>query len=191
MFSLAILDFMRVSEDQAACASSTESRDSSFDRSVSVGMAAEQRDLRTRVGYVKRLELYRTVKPYCLNIPVFPDGRMHNIEYEYIEDIPVIDIRDQEHMFNLDAHGFQLLRHETQLTYDDFTSVETIYKKYFPECESFLRDHLGASRVFAFEHQVRKHQKGMEDNPVLSFHQPLTGAHCGMSHTSSIIRRLL
>ncbi|KAK0610590.1 hypothetical protein B0T17DRAFT_628957 [Bombardia bombarda] len=135
-------------------------------------------DIVTKIGYVKRLELYKTVKPYCLNVPVFPDGKMLNIEYEYIPNMKITDIRGSESSFSLDGVGFQLVTCRTGMKYEDFESVDAIYNKYFPEAESFLRNHLNASRVVVFEHQIRRHREGMEDNPVTAFHQPLTGAHC-------------
>ena len=29
-----------------------------------------------------KARVYKTVKPYCPNVPVFPEGKVHNIEYE-------------------------------------------------------------------------------------------------------------
>lgn len=151
---------------------------------------SEPMDICTKIGYVKRLELYKMVKPYWLNVPVFPEDKMHNIEYEYVEGIKVADIRDWMASFHLDKHGFEIVNHSSALTYGEFSSDGMIYAHYFPESEALLRKHLDAARVFALEHQIRRHPKGMEDNPVLVFNQVLTGAHCGQLVLCALGKRI-
>jgi hypothetical protein len=141
-------------------------------------------ETKTKIGYVKRLALYNEVKPYCLNVPVFPNGRMHNIEYEYCEGITVRDIRGRESAFNLDIHGFEIAHFKTSLHPLDFEDNSVIYTRYFPESEEWLKRKLGAARVTAFEHQIRRHQEGLVDDPVAAYHQPLTGAHCDQTPES-------
>jgi hypothetical protein len=68
-------------------------------------------------------------------------------------DVLIQDARGRESAFTLDRNGFALLRTPTQVR--DFYSPEEVKAVYYPEVERLLRDTLGASRVFAFDHGVR------------------------------------
>ncbi|EPS36394.1 hypothetical protein H072_10097 [Dactylellina haptotyla CBS 200.50] len=133
------------------------------------------------IGYLQKLPLYDKVKPYILNIPVFPEDCYQNVFMEYIHNIKISDIRPAKSLPTLDKNGFQLVEHETSLSYDDFLDKKTIYEKYFPESEALLKKATGASRVYIYEHQVRKRQGDKVDSPEHATSQPLTGAHCDVS----------
>jgi hypothetical protein len=68
-------------------------------------------------------------------------------------DVLIQDGRGRESEFTLDRNGFTLLRAPTQVR--DFYSPEEVKAVYYPEVERLLRDTLGASRVFVFNHNVR------------------------------------
>ncbi|MBR0646017.1 CmcJ/NvfI family oxidoreductase [Plastoroseomonas hellenica] len=61
--------------------------------------------------------------------------------------------RLREHSFTLDAHGFALLRAPTRFA--DFYDEDAIRDRYLPEVEAVLKQALVASRVVAFDHNVR------------------------------------
>jgi hypothetical protein len=63
------------------------------------------------------------------------------------------DARGRESEFTLDRNGFALVNAPTAV--HDFYSPEEIKSVYYPEVEKLLRDRLGASRVFVFDHNVR------------------------------------
>ena len=137
-----------------------------------------------RIGYLKRLDLYQRnpqgEKPFSINIPVnhLPGARQSNVEYEYVEDISVIDIRGRESHFSLDVQGFEIVRQSMLYAYSDFEDTSTITQTYVKHMESWMKEHLQAEEVLIFDHQVRRR------NPVFAqrrgeSEQPITGAHVG------------
>src|SRR3954453_13618781 len=63
------------------------------------------------------------------------------------------DARGRESEFTLDRHGFALIKAPAAVV--DFYDPDEIKRVYYPEVERLLRDALGASRVSAFDHNVR------------------------------------
>ena len=68
-------------------------------------------------------------------------------------DVTIEDARGRESEFTLDRNGFALVKAPTGVA--DFYSPEEIKRVYYPEVERLVRDKLGASRVFVFDHNVR------------------------------------
>src|SRR5580700_11587951 len=68
-------------------------------------------------------------------------------------EVTIEDARGREAQFTLDRNGFSLVKAPTSVA--DFYSPEEIKRVYYPEVERLLRDALGASRVFVFDHNVR------------------------------------
>lgn len=69
--------------------------------------------------------------------------------------------RLREHSFTLDAHGFALLRSPTRFI--DFYDDDAIRDRYLPEVEAVLKEALSASRVVAFDHNVRNARRAASD----------------------------
>lgn len=85
-------------------------------------------------------------------------------------DLPVEiqDIRGRESQFNLDKNAFSTLK-TGQSVESNFDSDETIKANYYPEVEQLLLKHIqGASRVFLFDHTLRR--AGNDRPPVLRVH---------------------
>ena len=68
-------------------------------------------------------------------------------------DVTIEDARGREAEFTLDRNGFTLVKAPTEVA--DFYDPEDIKRVYYPEVERLLRDKLGASRVFVFDHNAR------------------------------------
>jgi hypothetical protein len=68
-------------------------------------------------------------------------------------EVSIEDARGRESEFTLDRNGFALVESPTAVS--DFYDPEEIKRVYYPEVEQLLRDKLGASRVFVFDHNVR------------------------------------
>jgi hypothetical protein len=68
-------------------------------------------------------------------------------------EVRIEDARGRESEFTLARNGFALIRAPTAMT--DFYSPDEIKHVYYPEVERLVRDTLGASRVFVFDHNVR------------------------------------
>jgi hypothetical protein len=70
-----------------------------------------------------------------------------------LREVQIEDARGRESEFTLDRNGFALVKAPTAVA--DFYDPEEIKRVYYPEVERLLRDTLGASRVFVFDHNVR------------------------------------
>src|SRR4051795_10248989 len=68
-------------------------------------------------------------------------------------EIRIEDARGRESEFTLNRNGFALVKAPTTVV--DFYDPDQIKRVYYPEVERLLRDTLGASRVFVFDHNVR------------------------------------
>src|SRR3979411_2913270 len=68
-------------------------------------------------------------------------------------EVTIEDARGRESEFTLDRNGFALVKAPTAGA--DFSSPDEIKRVYYPEVERLVRDTLGASRVFVFDHNVR------------------------------------
>src|SRR5580704_6445023 len=104
--------------------------------------------LTSTLHYLKR----GTEKPASYRIEPPPGvPRWNGIDDPH--DVMIEDARGREAEFTLDRNGFALVKAPTAVA--DFYSPEAIKKVYYPEVERLLRDKLGASRVFVFDHNVR------------------------------------
>ncbi len=72
---------------------------------------------------------------------------------EDLHDVLITDGRGRESEFTLDRNGFAILQSPSQV--HDFYAREEVERVYYPEVERLLRDAIGASRVFVFDHGVR------------------------------------
>ena len=71
--------------------------------------------------------------------------------------LSVVNGRDPKHNLSLEQNGFQLFDH----VYDhiDYLDEEQIVGRYYAECENLIKVAIGASRVVAFDHNVRSAEK--------------------------------
>lgn len=111
-------------------------------------VAAQAKSLTTTLHYLKRgaEKPVRYVSDPPAGVP----------QWNGIDDprqIRIEDARGREQEFTLDRNGFQLVKAPSQVR--DFYSEEEVKRVYYPEVEQLLRDKLGASRVFIFDHTVR------------------------------------
>jgi hypothetical protein len=87
--------------------------------------------------------------------------------YNGIDDpheVRIEDARGREGEFTLDRNGFALIQAPTRV--HDFYSPEEVKSVYYSEVEQLLKQKLGASRVFVFDHNVRN--AGLADRAVPS-----------------------
>lgn len=80
---------------------------------------------------------------------------------------------------SLDQYGFGLVAHRSEVR--DFYDDDEVRQVYYPEAENLLKDVTGASRVFVFDHTVRRHVPGTEDRRD-GLRQPATRVH--VDHTA-------
>ena len=99
--------------------------------------------------------------------------RPRNYTYDPPSDVPRSNITPEPHRVRihdlrpvaenatLDEQGFAVLRHHSAV--HDFESEDEIRGAYYPETEALIRHATGASRVFIFDHTVRRHIPGTQD----------------------------
>ncbi|KAI9720783.1 MAG: hypothetical protein M1812_002622 [Candelaria pacifica] len=66
----------------------------------------------------------------------------------------VHDIRGSEDEYTLDKTGFQVHKHVSKEK--DFLDEDRIKAEYYPEVEQLLKDVTGASKIFIFDHTIRR-----------------------------------
>jgi hypothetical protein len=104
--------------------------------------------------------------------------------------VTVTDITGNENAFTLDSHGFQIVRHKSAET--DFLDDAKIKAEYYPETEQLLRDATGASRIFIFDHTIRRQPKDVRESGSATSSTPLRGpvrrVHIDQSYSASLSR---
>jgi hypothetical protein len=110
--------------------------------------ADNAQSLTATLNYLKR----GPEKPVYYRIEPPPGMRRWN-GIDDPREVRIEDARGREPEFTLDRNGFALLRAPTAVA--DFYDPDEIRRVYYPEVEQLLRDRLGASRVFIFDHNVR------------------------------------
>src|SRR5256714_3410122 len=110
--------------------------------------AVTPRTLTSTLHYLKR----GAEKPASYRIEPPPGvSRWNGIDDPH--EVTIENARGRESEFTLDRNGFALVKAPTAVA--DFYSPEEIKRIYYPEVERLVRDKLGASRVFVFDHNVR------------------------------------
>lgn len=86
-------------------------------------------------------------------------------------DVRVIDIRGHESEYNLDKDAFAVISDVPESAEKEFISDESIAEKYYPEVEKLLLDYLpGSTKVFIFDHTIRRADPNAPRNPVMRVH---------------------
>jgi hypothetical protein len=94
--------------------------------------------------------------------------------------VPIYDARAAAAALTLDNQGFALLRNTSAVR--DFYDDEEVRRVYYPEAERLIADATGASRVFIFDHTVRRRVRGADDRAAGQPRQPATRVH--VDHTA-------
>lgn len=92
--------------------------------------------------------------------------------------LPIYNTRSILDNLSLDKEGFALARQKSGVK--DFYDDEDVKNVYYPEAERLLKEVTGASRVFVFDHTVRKRVEGGADTTKLR--QPVGRVH--VDHTA-------
>jgi hypothetical protein len=115
---------------------------------MSVNSATLPRNLTATLHYLKR----GPEKPTYYRIEPPPGVPQWN-GVDDPRDVRIEDARGRESEFTLDRNGFALIKAPTAVA--NFYDPEEIKRVYYPEIERLLRNTLGASRIFIFDHNVR------------------------------------
>lgn len=106
------------------------------------------------LNYFAENPKHKVEKPCYFRFPVGDQPTQTDLT-QTPHSVEVTDIRSRLSDFTIDESGFELTWHETKMSYEDFGDHAIITTKYFREIEEFLKQKLGASRVFIFDKTVR------------------------------------
>ncbi|KAM0265584.1 hypothetical protein ACHAQJ_000016 [Trichoderma viride] len=99
--------------------------------------------------------------------------------------VTVRDVAGEEDKYTLDKSGFQIHRHTS--VEKDFLDDEQIKASYYPETEQLLKDVTGASKIFIFDHTIRRPSPdGVTDATVLR--GPVQRVHIDQSYAAALSR---
>ncbi|KAI1172868.1 hypothetical protein F4777DRAFT_486916 [Nemania sp. FL0916] len=108
----------------------------------------------------------------------------------------ITNIAGRESEFSLDKQGFQIHHHVAQEK--DFLDDAHIKAVYYPETEQLLKDVTGASKVFIFDHTIRRQPQdnrgpstaGQETpkQQATNLRGPVQRVHIDQSYTASLSR---
>ncbi|MBV9861618.1 MAG: methyltransferase [Alphaproteobacteria bacterium] len=89
------------------------------------------------------------------------------------------DMRPIQTEIALDRQGFALVEQRSAVR--DFWDDEEVRRVYYPEAEQLIAEATGASRVFIFDHTLRRRVPGLADRDRSGPRQPATRVH--VDHT--------
>jgi len=118
-------------------------------------------------------------RPFTYTFDPPPNAQRSNIEAE-THTVPIYDLRPVAPNLSIDREGFELLQSPTAM--GDFYDDEQVRRIYYPETERLIAQATGASRVFIFDHTVRRRVRGAEDRSAGTPRQPATRVH--VDHTA-------
>ncbi len=94
--------------------------------------------------------------------------------------VPIHDVRPIASSVSLDHEGFAVLHHASAV--HDFWDEDELRRTYYPEAERVIAEATGASKVFIFDHTLRRRVKGAQDWSREAPRQPATRVH--VDHTA-------
>jgi len=128
------------------------------------------------------LNYYQDPGDGTLPAPVYV-GKSDNVERPHaVQSVIIHDIAGDEDKYTLDSHGFQFVKHESQEK--DFLDDGKIKAEYYPEVEQLLKNATGATRVFIFDHTIRRAPTDFRDGTT-QFRGPGKRVHIDQSYRAS------
>jgi hypothetical protein len=94
--------------------------------------------------------------------------------------VPIHSARPVASDISLDREGFAVLRHASEVR--DFYDEDELRRVYYAEAERLIADATGASKVFVFDHTLRRRVQGVDDRAPGAPRQPATSVH--VDHTA-------
>jgi hypothetical protein len=94
--------------------------------------------------------------------------------------VPIHDARPLASDISLDREGFAVLRQSSAV--QDFWDEEEVRRVYYPEVQRVLAEATGATKVFIFDHTLRRRVRGVADRAPGTPRQPATRVH--VDHTA-------
>ncbi|GAP88040.1 putative methyltransferase-like protein [Rosellinia necatrix] len=102
--------------------------------------------------------------------------------------VRITNIAGREAEFTLDEQGFQIHRHVAEEK--DFVDDEHIKAVYYPETEQLLKDVTGASKIFIFDHTIRRQQKDSRSSGAAATPSQSTAAEETLARLRGPVQRV-
>jgi hypothetical protein len=96
--------------------------------------------------------------------------------------VPIHDARVVASDISLDREGFAVLNYHSAV--QDFWDEEELRRVYYPEVQRVMAEATGASKVFIFDHTLRRRVRGTDDRALGKPRQPATRVHVDHTATS-------
>ena len=115
-------------------------------------------DVLGTLWYLKDLDLWKTTKPYFINVPqaALPESQPTSNEVsEPVHDVPIQDMRDVGSPKDIDLCGFVYKTHDFQASTEIFKDPIAIRQQYIPAVEEWVRQITGAEIVYTLTFEVR------------------------------------
>ncbi|KAL2019170.1 hypothetical protein VTK56DRAFT_10042 [Thermocarpiscus australiensis] len=141
----------------------------------------QQHNVHTVLHYYRDPEDGSPPAPYYINVPY---DQQRNLRPRVEQSVVVTDIAGSEDQYTLDSHGFQIVRHESKEK--EFRDDDKIKNEYYPEVEQLLKDATGATRVFIFDHTIRRQPDPDADKP--GARGPVRSVHIDQSYGAAVER---
>ncbi|ETS85157.1 hypothetical protein PFICI_03182 [Pestalotiopsis fici W106-1] len=129
-------------------------------------------------------------KPNEDNSPPAPTyvGRPETYERPTEEHrVRITDISGQEAQFTLDKNGFQIYKHVSQEK--EFVDDDKVKDKYYKETEQLLKDATGASRIFIFDHTIRRPDPDQTNTTSpIQLRGPVNRVHIDQTYEAALSR---
>ncbi|KAL7621070.1 hypothetical protein AAE478_008382 [Parahypoxylon ruwenzoriense] len=101
--------------------------------------------------------------------------------------VHITDVTGREAEFTLDGNGFQYHRHTAEEK--DFIDDDHIKAVYYPETEKLLKDVTGASKIFIFDHTVRRQQADQRTaDRTRALRGPVNRVHIDQTYSAALSR---
>ncbi len=94
--------------------------------------------------------------------------------------VPIHDARAIASDISLDRQGFAVLHHHSAVR--DFWDEDELRQVYYPEVQRVIAEATGATKVFIFDHTLRRRVRGVDDRAPGTPRQPATRVH--VDHTA-------
>lgn len=110
------------------------------------------------LNYLARDPKYEEQKPFTcyIDLSTVTQAETSNLVTETIENIPVVNVRGQNHDLQLDQQGFEVVNLGQSFQAADFQDQQWMQDIYYPFISRYLVDKLGAKEAHVFEHQVEE-----------------------------------
>ena len=109
-----------------------------------------------------------------------PPGIPRSNVHPEAHTVAIHDVRPIASSVSLDHEGFAVLQHPSAV--HDFWDEDELRRTYYPEAERVIAEATGASKVFIFDHTLRRRVKGAQDWSREAPRQPATRVH--VDHTA-------